>query len=65
MYSVLIYLNDDFEGGETSFPDLLRIVKPEAGAALVFGHGHEHIGLPISQGDKYALHLFAMYRDAA
>jgi prolyl 4-hydroxylase len=63
LFSVLIYLNDDFEGGETSFPDLLRIVKPEAGCALVFGHGH--IGLPISQGDKYALHLFAMYRDAA
>lgn len=65
MFSVLIYLNDDFEGGETSFPNLLRIVKPEAGSALVFGHGHEHIGLPIAHGDKYALHLFAMYRDAA
>jgi len=65
MFSVLVYLNDDFQGGETSFPDLRRIVKPEAGCALVFGHGHEHIGLPISQGVKYALHLFAMYHDAA
>jgi prolyl 4-hydroxylase len=65
MFSVLIYLNDNFQGGETSFPGLRRIVKPEAGCALVFGHRHEHIGLPIAQGVKYALHLFAMYRVAS
>jgi prolyl 4-hydroxylase len=65
MFSILVYLNDDFEGGETSFPNLRRIVKPEAGCALVFAHGHEHTGLPISRGEKYALHLFAMYHEIA
>jgi hypothetical protein len=61
IFSVLIYLNGDFEGGETNFPDLKRVITPEAGAALIFGHAHRHAGQPIASGVKYALHLFALY----
>ena len=41
-YTVLLYLSDDFEGGETRFyggaklEDVVAAVKPEAGAALLF-----------------------------
>jgi prolyl 4-hydroxylase len=32
----LMYLNDDFEGGGTFFPELNQIVKPETGKAIIF-----------------------------
>lgn len=32
----LIYLNDDFEGGETVFPQIKRVVKPKKGKCIVF-----------------------------
>lgn len=34
-YTFMIYLNDDFEGGETEFENLLT-VTPEKGTALIF-----------------------------
>ena len=64
LFSILIYLNDDFAGGATSFPDLRRRFDPEAGNALVFGHAHRHCGSPVTSGIKYVLHLFAMYAPA-
>lgn len=60
-YSVLLYLNDDFIGGETFFPDLMRKVRPRAGAALFFDHSHRHRGCEVASGEKYVMHLFAMY----
>jgi hypothetical protein len=64
LFSILVYLNDDFAGGMTSFPDLRRNFNPEAGVALVFGHAHRHCGRPVTAGVKYVLHLFAMYAPA-
>lgn len=32
----IIYLNDDFEGGETSFPNVNKSCKPEKGKAVIF-----------------------------
>jgi len=32
----LMYLNDDFEGGGTFFPELNQTVKPETGKAVIF-----------------------------
>jgi hypothetical protein len=63
----LLYLNDDFQGGETYFPLLDRAVAPKAGAALRFPScdregrvlwPSEHGGLPISDGVKYALNIW-------
>lgn len=54
--SVVGYLNDDFEGGETYFDRQSLKVKPEAGAVLVFPayFTHPHEALPVLRGEKYA-----------
>jgi len=54
--SVVGYLNDGFEGGETYFDRQDIKVTPEAGAALVFPSyfTHPHQSLPVTKGTKYA-----------
>jgi predicted 2-oxoglutarate/Fe(II)-dependent dioxygenase YbiX len=63
----LLYLNDDFTGGETYFPLLDLAVTPVAGSALRFpscdAEGRmlwpsEHGGLPVGKGVKYALNIW-------
>lgn len=63
----LIYLNDDFLGGETFFPALDLSIKPEVGACLSFpscgtdGRAiwqSEHGGMPVERGVKYALNVW-------
>ena len=56
----LIYLNDDFEGGETAFG--WDAVKPARGTALVFPHKVRHQGSPVIRGVKYVLRTDVMYR---
>lgn len=56
-WTMLIYLNDDFEGGETMFYDtdtwaVTHRVKPETGKALVFDIDLWHSGSPIHAGIK-------------
>jgi predicted 2-oxoglutarate/Fe(II)-dependent dioxygenase YbiX len=61
----MIYLNDDFTGGETKFylnDGMPRLeVKPERGMALVFVHQQLHEGAPVLQGRKYVLRTDVMY----
>lgn len=54
--SVVGYLNDGFEGGETYFDRQDVKVKPEAGAVLLFPayFTHPHASLPVIEGEKYA-----------
>ncbi|MBS1636685.1 MAG: 2OG-Fe(II) oxygenase [Bacteroidetes bacterium] len=59
-FTLLIYLNDDFEGGETTFQ--YHTVKPKKGTALVFYHGIRHAGEPITRGTKYVLRTDVMYK---
>lgn len=42
-YSSIIYLNDDYEGGETFFPGLGFRLKVEAGALVAFGASHNYV----------------------
>ena len=60
--TVLVYLNDNYEGGETEFPQLDLRFKGRAGDALVFFNltpaGEPdprtlHAGLPPSRGEKW------------
>jgi len=61
----MVYLNDEFTGGETKFyandrsPRLS--VKPERGMALVFAHRQVHEGASIIEGRKYVLRTDVMY----
>jgi predicted 2-oxoglutarate/Fe(II)-dependent dioxygenase YbiX len=59
MLTVLAYLNDDFEGGETRFvsPGPEMTVKPEQGKIVMFPpyYTHPHEGLVVTAGTKYAV----------
>ena len=59
LLTFMIYLNDDFEGGETKFVDVS--IKPETGMALVFDHDLLHEGCAVTKGRKYALRSDVMY----
>lgn len=59
-YTFLIYLNDDFEGGETEFENLFT-VAPKKGSALVFYHPLRHEGKTLMSGLKYVLRTDVMY----
>ncbi|MET3131750.1 prolyl 4-hydroxylase [Oxalobacteraceae bacterium GrIS 1.11] len=49
----MIYLNSDYEGGETRFS--WTAVSPQAGMALVFDHSQSHEGTEVRSGTKYVL----------
>ncbi len=59
-YTFMIYLNDDYGGGETLFDDI--IVKAKQGMALIFLHSLEHEGAKVNSGSKYILRSDIMYR---
>ena len=56
----MIYLNDDFLGGETKFDDLS--VQAKTGTALCFIHEQKHEGMPILSHVKYVLRSDVIYR---
>jgi predicted 2-oxoglutarate/Fe(II)-dependent dioxygenase YbiX len=58
----MIYLNDDFEGGETAFDHVT--IQPATGTALCFIHEQKHEGCPVTRGIKYALRSDVIYRSA-
>ena len=60
--TLLMYLNDDFEGGETVFPKIDLTVKPETGKAILFWTTKDgdkilpesiHKGNPVKKGNKW------------
>lgn len=62
-YTYIIYLNEDFEGGETTFciePEV--VIKPETGCGLFFQHPIIHEGVEVTEGMKYVLRTDLMYR---
>lgn len=56
--SAVIYINDDYEGGDLKFPRLDNLVyKPKAGDIAVFpsNYIYEHASLPMQSGTKYCV----------
>ena len=62
LWTALIYLNEDYEGGETEFVQTGLKVRGTTGDVLVFGNAGpdgesdplaEHAGLPVTRGVKY------------
>ncbi len=75
LMSVILYLNDDFEGGHTDFDgrytemidealdgQVSASVAPRRGRALVFLHPLLHQGAPVTLGRKYVLRTDVMYK---
>ena len=52
-YTAIIYLNDDFIGGETYFTDKNVSINPKAGSLLLFQHQLKHEGKSVELGTKY------------
>jgi hypothetical protein len=56
--SAVIYINDDYEGGEIEFPRLDKYVhKPKVGDIAIFpsNYIYEHASLPMKSGTKYCV----------
>lgn len=55
--SVLLYLNDDFEGGELVFPRQGVTLKPEPGTVVVFPScgAYPHEAKAVTKGNKYVV----------
>lgn len=60
----MVYLNDDFEGGETIFPIINKLVKPKKGKAVLFKNVNDngniinqsfHGGEPVKSGEKWII----------
>ena len=53
----MLYLNDDFEGGETEFLYYKKRVQPERGKLLIWpaGYTHTHRGNMVLEGMKYVI----------
>lgn len=55
--SAILYLNDDYEGGEIEFVNFNVKIKPKAGTFLLFpsNYAYRHIAHPVISGTKYAI----------
>ncbi|KAL6059672.1 Fe2OG dioxygenase domain-containing protein [Balamuthia mandrillaris] len=65
IYTVIIYLNDDFTGGQTTFLQdnhQQHQVQPKQGTALLFNHDILHAAEPIEEGVKYIVRTEVMFR---
>ena len=68
-FTFMVYLNENFEGGTTSFTiDQSSVstggvvgVTPKTGIALLFHHPILHRGDPVTAGRKYVLRTDVMY----
>jgi prolyl 4-hydroxylase len=67
LYTFILALNDDYEGGETSFPKINKTYKLDAGDALFFNtlDNYEldtskalHGGNPVKSGEKWICNLW-------
>jgi 2OG-Fe(II) oxygenase superfamily len=64
--TVIVYLNDGFTNGQTSFPELNISVHPVAGMALYWRYDYDpatnaktlHGGDPVGEGTKYITQAF-------
>ena len=63
--SLLLYLNQDFRGGELAFDHFNYRYQPGCGDLLFFpSHGHyAHQALPVEQGVRYVVVSWAAFRD--
>lgn len=67
MITFLLYLNDDYDGGETTFPELGIVNRGTAGSGLYFVNAHPdltpnrkmiHTGSPPVRGEKWIVSQF-------
>ena len=71
-YTILLYLNDDFSGGETDFPKLELSFTPKTGDALFWENCSNmrsfhiealHSGKTVTNGIKYAINIWINFNE--
>jgi hypothetical protein len=60
--TLVVYLNENFEGGQTIFPEIGLEVQPRNGSGLVFNHGLIHAGSEVRRGTKYILRTAVSFK---
>jgi predicted 2-oxoglutarate/Fe(II)-dependent dioxygenase YbiX len=60
--TLLLYLNEDFEGGNTTLVLEGQEVEPKEGMLFLFEHRIMHCGRPVTEGTKYVLRTDVMYK---
>ena len=62
-YGVVVYYNDDYEGGELKYPDLGIIHKPLSGSLLLHGGEVLHGTMPVkSDSHRYISSMFVKHK---
>lgn len=61
----LLYLTDDYDGGEIIFPDIGKAIKPKAGSVIVFDSDLKHGVNAVKSGTRKTLesNLFSIYSE--
>ena len=71
-WTVMVYLNDVEEGGETFFTDLKVGITPRSGSAVIWGNLRSdgegdkrtmHQGSPVIKGEKYIITKWFKFQD--
>ena len=71
LVTVLLYLTEDFEGGDTVFLDAAEpascpaAVRPKVGRCVLFEHALFHTGAEVSRGRKFVLRTDVMFESRA
>ncbi|HYZ42296.1 MAG TPA: DUF6065 family protein, partial [Stellaceae bacterium] len=62
-FSGIIYLNDDYQGGEFYFTGLDTVIKPKKGMLVAFTAGfyHEHAVLRVDGGQRFTMPFFLTF----
>lgn len=58
VFGIAIYLNDDFTGGELSYPDIELSVKPKRSSIVIHDARLLHKVLPVKSGVRYSITTF-------
>lgn len=63
--SAVVYLNDDYEGGELAFPRHDLVIKPQAGDIIMCPSNfvYEHASLEVFSGTKYCVVIMTDYNE--
>jgi prolyl 4-hydroxylase len=61
LLTLMVYLDDDFDGGETDFPEQGECVAPVRGDGLWFQHMVLHAGRAVRRGIKHVLRTDVLY----
>ncbi|MFK8014121.1 MAG: prolyl hydroxylase family protein [Gammaproteobacteria bacterium] len=63
--SILLYLDDKYDGGELDFPNFRFRLKPSAGMLICFpsDHRYVHCAHEVSQGERHVIVSWAAKRD--